>query len=241
MATITLTASGRGHSYSCSDGGGRADASTSSILYIGGNLYCTCIPFTNIPTALGSTGAGKIKIKSASLELFSVAAYNSSTGNTTTNALKKGIGNQGNSVDALVQSSANIYGSSSVWGPRKANSYFSSSTEVLTTSDRILDFTEQVQAICNNLNMNGGIVDFHTGTSYIWICANSITSQTKKYCLRAGNNSGYRAQLTIEYYTSNVRYWDGSNWNLVQPKYWDGSNWITCSAKYWDGSNWIQC
>lgn len=47
--------------------------------------------------------------------------------------------------------------------------------------------------------------------------------------------------LTIEYeITSNTRYWDGSNWNVVIPKYWDGSNWVQCIAKYWNGSAWVQ-
>lgn len=213
MPTITLTSNGRGYSFSCSDGGGGATASTSSILYLGGNLYCTFIPFANVCTALGSTAAGTVNIKKATLKLYGVEPYNSSTGNSSTNNMRIGVGTQGSSVveDCLVQKNTNIYGSSSVWGPVAANCYFSSTLQKVTLTDTELDYTEQIKAMLNNKNTAGGTLNFHTASgTYLWICADSITGQSKTNCLRASTASDSRAQLIIEFTESAV--YTGGSW-----------------------------
>jgi hypothetical protein len=176
MATITLTSNGRGYSHSCSEGGGAANASSSSsFFYIGGYLYCSFMPFANIPNALGSTGPGSIKIKKATLVLRKVESYNSSTGNSSTGALRFGVGTKGSSTGTswLVKKTTNIYSSAKVYGPEKAYSYFSSTTRTVTKTNKEIDYTAQVQAILDNRNTAGGTLNFHNGgTTYILICDN---------------------------------------------------------------------
>ena len=37
----------------------------------------------------------------------------------------------------------------------------------------------------------------------------------------------------------NLKYWDGSSWQVKTLKYWDGESWVAKTLKYWDGATWI--
>lgn len=242
MPSITLNSasSPAGKSFSCSSGGGGGTASTSSIIYIGGNLYCSYIQFANIPTACGSTGPGDFKIKKATLKLAGVEPYSSSVNNSSTNAMRIGISN----ANTVVHTTSNIYSDKNIYGPNKNNAYFSSTLQSVSLTDVELDVTEQIQAMFDNRNTAGGTVNYHSGNSYIWICANAITGQNKKVCLRVGNKKVQT--LVIEYYKTNVKVYDSSisNWQTCGVKVFDSAtnSWIECGVKIYDGTtnSWVE-
>jgi hypothetical protein len=39
--------------------------------------------------------------------------------------------------------------------------------------------------------------------------------------------------------TGNIKYWNGTQWQVKQIKVWDGANWNNAPLKVWDGASWL--
>lgn len=191
MSTKTLKISSAGISYSCSSGGGGANAASSSTLYLDGQLYCACLPFSNIPVALGSTGAGSLSIKKATIHIYKASSGGS---NHTTNALTIAC-----SMDKAVEkSTSNWFGSSSVYGPKKSSTHSQSTKATFSAASSYptswsFDVTELIQYMCDTES-------YTSGACYIWFLPPKIASDSGK--LLTTNNSSndtYKPCIEIEY------------------------------------------
>lgn len=223
MANLIITANDIGKTFSCSSGGGGATASSSSRLLLDYSLYCTYIPFDNIAEQLELKKFKKIKIKQALLTVYNVR------GNSTQN-MKYGVGTT-SIVKKSTDNEPNIYNKNNVLGPLSSETFFQEGSGMINSSNTSIDITETVQKILEDSR-------FQSGINYIWLCAPEIIQLNGNVGASCSNELGSRATITIEYYTSNVKYYNGRQWVDCQAKYYDGEQWTLCQAKYYDGEQW---